>query len=1195
MSNINGNQIQNGDYFEYLTKSYQVKEKRNKKLRCKIKNRILVINNIFLSFSIIILNLFKSILSINKFNSIGLNSSEIKILIKEKGYSDVFCSRTCDFEPKYYPDEIYINGIKQDYINSSYYFNETNNIIKLIWNKTLENSKFMFYNCSNITEIDLSNFDSSLANDMRYMFKNCTSLISINLTNFNTSNAQIMLDMFSYCSSLTSLNLSSFNTSKVKSMVRMFSYSSSLISLDLSNFDTSQVMEMYHMFSFCSSLTSLDLSKFNFLKVKDISYMFSGCILLEYINLSNFYTYDQSITHNNIFDKIQSNIVLCINQNYVSFLSYFLSSNCYTVDCSNNWKQKRKKMIAETSECIDNCNNSQQYIYEYNGKCYDNCKNGYINNNAECKCELEKCLTCLPLALSKGLCTKCNKDYYPKENDILNIGEYFNCYKDPEGYYLDKNDSLYKECYFTCKSCEIKGNNTIHKCISCNDNYSKEIKFNNYSNCYKNCNYYYYLDNDNNYHCTLNLSCPNEYPKLNMDQMKCIKDENISIYKSSEIFNDEYTISEPVIIGNTNNYNTEININIMETQNYSKYINLTDILKNIIKNYKNDNNINFKLNETKYYETILDTIEKGFTSQYYDTINIDNGNDEIMEIDKIKVTLTSTQNLMNNINNNNMTIIKLEQCETLLKKIYNISNNDILYMKKIDIIQEGMKIPKIEYDIYYKLNGTNLVKLNVSICKNTTISLSIPIIITENLDKFNTSSKYYNDKCYSSKSDSGTDIILKDRKNEFIEGNKTVCQEYCDFSFYDQDNKKVNCSCDFRESSLSFDDMKINTTNIYDKLGDLNEKADISNIGVTSCNVLSSKENIESNAGFYSLLLILVIFVIIFIIFYIKGYNLLENKIDEVIYKKFEKNDENKKSKIKKTKIKKSKIQKIKGDKHNNKKQTKKSSSKNMFLNNNKINKKESSSIMSKFNSEEKKLEIPKISNIKPDSDYEFNWLSYEEALKCDKRSNCEYYCSLIRTKQLFIFTFCSFNDYNSGIIKKLMFFLSFALHYTVNALFFNESNIHQIYIDEGQFNFDYQISFILYSAIISNIILRLMLHFLILTDKDILEVKLQSKKDLAYNMKKQKLKYMKIKFALFFVLNFILLVLFWYYLTCFNAVYQNTQIYLIENTFISFGLSLFYPFIINIIPTIIRNYSIHSKNKNKRFFYKVSQYIQVI
>ena len=231
----------------------------------------------------------------------------------------------------------------------------------------------------------------------------------------------------------------------------------------------------------------------------------------------------------------------------------------------------------------------------------------------------------------------------------------------------------------------------------------------------------------------------------------------------------------------------------------------------------------------------------------------------------------------------------------------------------------------------------------------------------------------------------------------------------------------------------------------------------------------------------------------------------------------------------------------------------------------------------------------------KPENDYELNWLSYEEALKYDKRTNCDYYGSLIKNKQLLIFTFCSFNDYNSGIIKKFIFFLSFALHYTINALFFNESTLHKIYEEEGKFNFENQISNILYSAIISTFILRLMLHILILTDKDILEVKLQSKKDLAYNMKKQKLKYMKIKFALFFVLNFILLVLFWYYLTCFNAVYQNTQIYLIENTFISFGFSLCYPFIVNILPTIIRAFSLHSSEKNQVYCYKFSKILQLI
>ena len=135
--------------------------------------------------------------------------------------------------------------------------------------------------------------------------------------------------------------------------------------------------------------------------------------------------------------------------------------------------------------------------------------------------------------------------------------------------------------------------------------------------------------------------------------------------------------------------------------------------------------------------------------------------------------------------------------------------------------------------------------------------------------------------------------------------------------------------------------------------------------------------------------------------------------------------------------------------------------------------------------------------NYKPETDYELNWLSYKHALAYDKRSKCEYYGALIKSKQLFIFTFCSFNDYNSGVIKKFTFFLSFALHYTTNALFFDESNMHQIYEDEGKFNFEYQISKILYSALASTFVLRIMLQFLVLSDKDVLEVKKQQTKPL--------------------------------------------------------------------------------------------------
>ena len=231
--------------------------------------------------------------------------------------------------------------------------------------------------------------------------------------------------------------------------------------------------------------------------------------------------------------------------------------------------------------------------------------------------------------------------------------------------------------------------------------------------------------------------------------------------------------------------------------------------------------------------------------------------------------------------------------------------------------------------------------------------------------------------------------------------------------------------------------------------------------------------------------------------------------------------------------------------------------------------------------------------NCKPETDYELNWLPYEIAHIFDKRSNCDYYCALIKDKQLIMFTFCSFNDYNSGVLKKFMLFLSFALHYTVNALFFTESTMHQIYIDEGSYNFQYQISYIIISAAISTAILRIMLITLVLTDKDVLEVRNQISKEKALNKKKEKLKCLKIKFAIFFVLNFILLVLFWYYLTCFNAVYQNTQIYLIENTFISFGFSLFYPIVINIFPTLLRNCAL--SNKDNECLYKASQILQVL
>ena len=84
-----------------------------------------------------------------------------------------------------------------------------------------------------------------------------------------------MSGMFHDCSGLTSLDLSRFDTSEVTDMRDMFSGCSSLTSLDLSNFDTSQVWDMSEMFSGCKSLTAIYCN--SSWSSEESDNMFSGC------------------------------------------------------------------------------------------------------------------------------------------------------------------------------------------------------------------------------------------------------------------------------------------------------------------------------------------------------------------------------------------------------------------------------------------------------------------------------------------------------------------------------------------------------------------------------------------------------------------------------------------------------------------------------------------------------------------------------------------------------------------------------------------------------------------------------------------------------------------------------------------------------------------------------------------------------
>ena len=65
----------------------------------------------------------------------------------------------------------------------------------------------MFYGCSSLTNINLSNFNTNKVTDMGCMFDRCSSLTNINLSNFNTNKVTNMLEMFGECLSLNKNNI----------------------------------------------------------------------------------------------------------------------------------------------------------------------------------------------------------------------------------------------------------------------------------------------------------------------------------------------------------------------------------------------------------------------------------------------------------------------------------------------------------------------------------------------------------------------------------------------------------------------------------------------------------------------------------------------------------------------------------------------------------------------------------------------------------------------------------------------------------------------------------------------------------------------------------------------------------------------------------------------------------------------------
>ena len=835
------------------------------------------------------------------------------------------------------------------------------------------------------------------------------------------------------------------------------------------------------------------------------------------------------------------------NPNYDLIEEHAYYSKFYGKEDLKNF-YKTEKFLGKTAQFIFNISNN------IINNCEDNCESCLYNYK-------NKCLSCQ--SASKIIAQDKNE-----------------CFSSSPGkeYYLNNSRNMFMKCHSNCDSCSqgpIYKINTYDdlistNCDTCKSNYIKK-EINGLINCIENktCNTNFFIHKNEKICYDNDGKCPEHYPYLNTLTKECLRS---CINLDSSIC---------------------ININRIK-MSFEDYLNE---IRKVIKN---------------------GTIDK--------ILNESESGSYIIQENNITYQVTTTNNILYNIS---VSTIDLGECENELKDIYDIDDNKDLIILQIDFYFPDSLAPVVQYEVYHP-DSKQL--LNLSYCANYSINIEIPVEINEDeLYIYDPKSDYYNDICNTTTSEYGTDIILNDRKQDYIDKNYSLCNDNCEYVGYNYETKQAKCECDIlTEIKINLGEIK--NLKIFEEFMDLSNSI---NIYILQCyTLLFSYIGLINNLGNYFILSIIILYICVIIYFYIKDIFQIKGIIDNILaYKRIKNFERNSKFEISKSNIMLKNKEKLNlsrdissspPKKKGNKEIESHKNSTNIRINmpciniykiknnkerfKNKKNKKSLNKI--KMNNKFKMNNVKKINIDNPElvedfkiidkkhkkyellklNDCELNALDYKEAIEFDKRTFLQYYWSLLKNNELFLFAFCPNIDYNSRIIKIFFFFFSFSLSLTLNALFFNDSTMHKIYINKGNYTFISRLPQIIISSLITSLI-NITIKGLSLSQKDIIYIKRE--KDIHFTIKKSRKTYksLKIKFIIFFLWSFILLLFFWYYLGCFCAVYKNTQIYLLKDTFTSFLITLSYPFFTYLIIAILRIVALRDEKHSLKCIYKITSF----
>ena len=238
----------------------------------------------------------------------------------------------------------------------------------------------------------------------------------------------------------------------------------------------------------------------------------------------------------------------------------------------------------------------------------------------------------------------------------------------------------------------------------------------------------------------------------------------------------------------------------------------------------------------------------------------------------------------------------------------------------------------------------------------------------------------------------------------------------------------------------------------------------------------------------------------------------------------------------------------------------------------------------------EKKYGIDEEEYLKTD----FDDMEFDDAIKYDNRTFCEYFWDKFKENQIIMNTFVNKENLKPVTIKVILLLLNIDLYFVVNGLFFSESYISELFHSEEEEKFfsyfPRSISRFFYTTIVG-VIASTIMDCILIEEKKVKRIFMREKENHLQVKSEISLiiKSIQKNYIIFMVICFFISLISWYYASCFNNVYPGVKVEWIKSSITIMIIMQILSFLAGLLIAIIRLISFKCKSeklyKLKDFF----------